>query len=91
MLPFLGQGACSALEDAVALGAAMGVAADVESGIATYEGRRVERAGKLQRGSRLAARVALAPRGLRGARVRLLGSIPDQKRLERLDAIIGTG
>jgi 2-polyprenyl-6-methoxyphenol hydroxylase-like FAD-dependent oxidoreductase len=44
MTPFLGQGACQALEDAVVLGECVSSAADVPAGLEEYERRRIPRA-----------------------------------------------
>ncbi len=44
MTPNLGQGACQALEDAVALGAALDDANGVSAGLLTYETQRIARA-----------------------------------------------
>ena len=44
MTPFLGQGACPALEDAVVLGDCLSNTADVPAGLQEYERRRVPRA-----------------------------------------------
>jgi 2-polyprenyl-6-methoxyphenol hydroxylase-like FAD-dependent oxidoreductase len=90
MLPFLGQGACSALEDAVALGEAIAGANNVRAALAAYEESRVRRTAKLVQGSRRAASLVLSPSGL-GRRLRnaLVGHIPAGMRLRQLDPIIG--
>jgi 2-polyprenyl-6-methoxyphenol hydroxylase-like FAD-dependent oxidoreductase len=86
MLPFLGQGACSALVDAVALGAAMAGADDVEAALKRYEQARVKPTAALVAGSRKAARAALlgsaTGRRLRNA---LLARAPESMRLRQLD------
>jgi 2-polyprenyl-6-methoxyphenol hydroxylase-like FAD-dependent oxidoreductase len=90
MLPFLGQGACSALEDAVALAAALDEAGgDVPTGLDLYERQRIERTKRLVTRSRSAARVALARSPMR-RRVRdfLVRSVPDSARLRQLGAIV---
>jgi 2-polyprenyl-6-methoxyphenol hydroxylase-like FAD-dependent oxidoreductase len=89
MLPFLGQGACQALEDAVALGSALGVEASVSAGLVEYERARVKRTATLVKASRRAARVAILGAGggrLRDAAIRLL---PEALRLRQLDPLIG--
>lgn len=58
MLPYLGQGACQALEDAVALGDACAEHADVASALRAYESRRIARGNMFVIRSRHAARVA---------------------------------
>jgi 2-polyprenyl-6-methoxyphenol hydroxylase-like FAD-dependent oxidoreductase len=90
MLPFLGQGACSALEDAVALGEAVASHSDVRAALDEYELRRVRRTTKLVQGSRRAAALVLTPSPL-GRRLRnaLVGRIPTAMRLRQLDPIIG--
>ena len=60
MLPFLGQGACCALEDAVALGAALRDSEDPRAALRAYERDRAPRARRLVDGSRATARIALA-------------------------------
>ncbi len=88
MLPFLGQGACSALEDAVALGEAVTPEADVASRLAAYEAARRARTAKLVRGSRSAAKVALtASRPGRAARNWLVGHVPQSMRLRQLERL----
>ncbi|MEU9362023.1 FAD-dependent monooxygenase [Streptomyces sp. NPDC048301] len=48
MLQYLAQGACQALEDAVALGQALAGASDPADAFAAYAGRRRERATRIQ-------------------------------------------
>ena len=50
MLPFLGQGACAALEDAVVLGDAVAKADDIAKAIGDYETKRVKRTGGTRQG-----------------------------------------
>jgi 2-polyprenyl-6-methoxyphenol hydroxylase-like FAD-dependent oxidoreductase len=90
MLPFLGQGACSALEDAVALGAAVASADDARAALAAYEEARVRRTAKLVHGSRRAGSLVLSPSRM-GRRLRnaLVGHIPAGMRMRQLDPIVG--
>lgn len=89
MLPFLGQGACSALEDAVALGSAVAAEANLDLALAAYEAERLPRAATLVKGSRAASRAALAQsaavRAVRNAAVRAL---PASMRMRQLDRVI---
>lgn len=86
MLPFLGQGACSALEDAVALGEAVSSGTAVPEALAAYEAARVKRTAGLVIGSRRAARLALIDSGT-GRRLRnaIVPRVPEALRLRRLD------
>ncbi len=55
MLPFMAQGACMAIEDAVVLGRCLGPAGDraqAEAALRRYEHTRLERTAKIQIGSR---------------------------------------
>ena len=55
MLPFMAQGACQAIEDAVVLGRCLGPVADVSkvaAALQTYARARQERTAKIQIGSR---------------------------------------
>jgi 2-polyprenyl-6-methoxyphenol hydroxylase-like FAD-dependent oxidoreductase len=89
MLPFLGQGACSALEDAVALGAAVAANANVPTALAAYEQARVKRTAALVAGSRRASRVAVLGSALgRGLRDALLPRVPESSRLRQLDPFL---
>ena len=90
MLPFLGQGACAALEDAVALGAAAASEASVEVALAAYERDRIEPTAALVAGSRKAAKAALLQSRLgRGLRNALVSAVPERARLRQLDPFLG--
>lgn len=58
MLASLGQGACQAIEDAAALGDAVGAGADVPAALAAYGARRAPPAAAVVRRSRKVARLA---------------------------------
>ena len=89
MLPFLGQGACSALEDAVALGEAVAAEPDVEAALAVYERARLEPTAALVAGSRKAAKAALLQsRPGRGLRNALVSKAPESLRLRQLDPFL---
>ena len=89
MLPFLGQGACAALEDAVELGRAVEEADGIRAAIDAYEAKRVGRTADLVKGSRKAAKAALLP-SKAGRRVRnaLISRVPARVRLRQLDQVI---
>jgi len=55
-LPFLGQGACIAIEDGLVLGRALADSPDPQQGFARYEAARKQRANGLQLASREQAR-----------------------------------
>jgi 2-polyprenyl-6-methoxyphenol hydroxylase-like FAD-dependent oxidoreductase len=87
MLPFLGQGACQAIEDALALAAAVDEHGPVPEALRAYERARRKRAASLVKRSRTAGRVAHArARGLRDALVR---HTPAAARYRQLDAAVG--
>jgi len=90
MLPFLGQGACSALEDAVALGAAVAEKDSVAAALAAYEQARVKPTTALVAGSRRAAGGVLLESRL-GRRLRnlVIPRIPKSMRLRQLDPYAG--
>jgi 2-polyprenyl-6-methoxyphenol hydroxylase-like FAD-dependent oxidoreductase len=89
MLPFLGQGAGSALDDAVALGAAVAAEPDVEAALASYERARLERTAALVAGSRKAAKAALLrSRVGRGVRNALVSRAPESMRMRQLDPFV---
>ena len=87
MLPFLGQGACAALEDAVALAGTFERNPAVEDALPAYELARYERTKGLVEGSARAARIAL----IFGARLRnaLVARTPASMRLRQLDRVVG--
>ena len=58
MLASLGQGACQAIEDAAALGDAVGDGSDVTSALRAYDARRASPAAAVARRSRRVARLA---------------------------------
>ena len=87
MLPFLGQGACAALEDALALATAFERNPEVEDALPAYELARYARAKELVEGSARAARIALIfGRRLRNA---LVARTPASMRLRQLDRVVG--
>ena len=89
MLPFLGQGACSALEDAVALGESASDGGDRETIARAYEERRLAPTAKLVKGSRTAARAALAGSApARMVRNALIRAAPASARLRQLDGYL---
>ena len=57
MTPFLGQGGCQALEDAVALGVAVRSTSDVPTALHQYERSRIARANRFVRRSRMTGRI----------------------------------
>jgi 2-polyprenyl-6-methoxyphenol hydroxylase-like FAD-dependent oxidoreductase len=92
MLPFLGQGACQALEDAVALANCLQACTDVASALRAYEARRVRRANTFVTQSRYAGRVAQLQNpvavAIRNALLRRVGS---RLQLRQLARMIGPG
>ncbi|HEV7615061.1 MAG TPA: FAD-dependent monooxygenase [Solirubrobacterales bacterium] len=90
MLPFLGQGACTALEDAVALGEAVASTDGVPAALAAYERARVKRAAAVVAGSRRAARLIMLGSGAgRALRNLLMPLVPESARFRQLDPFIG--
>jgi 2-polyprenyl-6-methoxyphenol hydroxylase-like FAD-dependent oxidoreductase len=71
MTPMLGQGACQAVVDGVALASALGSEDDVAAGLHAYDARRRRVTQRLVSASARAARVSLAQRHT-GARDALL-------------------
>jgi 2-polyprenyl-6-methoxyphenol hydroxylase-like FAD-dependent oxidoreductase len=92
MLPNLGQGACQAIEDAVALADALAATPDVVAALAHYSALRAERTADVVRASRQMSRIAhlraplAAP--LRNAVMR---ASPASLALRRLAPILGHG
>ncbi len=88
MLPFLGQGACSALEDAVALGEAVAANRDIPAALAAYEKARLKHTRALVLGSRRAARLAVLGSGLGRLRNALVPWVPESVRLRQVDPFL---
>lgn len=90
MLPFLGQGACQAIEDAVALAEAIGERGASPQALAAYEHARHKRAAMLVRRSRSAGQVAHVRRAWqRRLRDVVVRRTPVAVRTRQLDAAIG--
>jgi 2-polyprenyl-6-methoxyphenol hydroxylase-like FAD-dependent oxidoreductase len=91
MLPNLGQGACQAIEDAVALGHAS-ILGPLPRVFGDYEAQRVRRAGSIAARSRRMSRVALIRNPwLARARDFVMRATPSRATMRQIDAIIGTG
>jgi len=89
-LPYLGQGGCQAIEDAVELAAAMLVSTDLESALARYQERRERQVAGVVRQSRQMARLAhIRPRAAVAARDLLLRATPRRATLRRLEPLVG--
>jgi 2-polyprenyl-6-methoxyphenol hydroxylase-like FAD-dependent oxidoreductase len=85
MLPFLGQGACAALEDAACLGRALAAEEQLAPALRRYERERGAASARLVRASRSAARIALVRSpSLRAMRDGLLAATPQWIHLRRL-------
>lgn len=89
MLPFLGQGACSALEDAVALGRALRDAPTVSDALARYERDRVKPTAALVNGSRRMARlIFLKPQLAKRVRNVTVSLVPTSLQFRQLDPFL---
>jgi 2-polyprenyl-6-methoxyphenol hydroxylase-like FAD-dependent oxidoreductase len=89
MLPFLGQGACQAIEDAVALGLAIDEHGSVPDALRAYERARRQRALRLVKRSRAAGRVAhVRAAWKRKLRDALVSRTPEGVRMRQLDAVV---
>jgi 2-polyprenyl-6-methoxyphenol hydroxylase-like FAD-dependent oxidoreductase len=58
MTPYLGQGGCQAIEDAIVLGECLRATSSVTAALRTYERRRAPRANAFVRRSRAVSRIA---------------------------------
>lgn len=76
MLPYLGQGAAQAIEDAAALADAVAAHRDITAAVASYRERRTPRARAVQRRSRAGAVAHLRPAGLVALRDATLRLVP---------------
>jgi 2-polyprenyl-6-methoxyphenol hydroxylase-like FAD-dependent oxidoreductase len=89
MFPFLGQGACQALEDAQVLGEVLRPGADIPTALREYQDRRQRRAAWItnkSRGAGKLAHVRAAP--LRAVRDRVLSLVPERARMRQIDRIV---
>lgn len=90
MLPFVGQGGCQALEDAVALGESLSAAAGIPRALRDYEARRRRRAAQAMATSRRTGRlIHLRGAPLRALRNGALALTPESVRMRPLDPIVG--
>jgi 2-polyprenyl-6-methoxyphenol hydroxylase-like FAD-dependent oxidoreductase len=90
MLPFLGQGACSSLEDAIALADALDQEPAIDTAIARYVRARRTPATRLIRGSRVAGDLAmLRPPIARALRDVITTVLLASYQMRRLDPILG--
>jgi 2-polyprenyl-6-methoxyphenol hydroxylase-like FAD-dependent oxidoreductase len=86
MAPNAAQGACQALEDAAALGAALAEEPDTASGLVAYERRRLSRANGFVRISRrISATVQTENRFLGGVRNLAVRLMPERLLLSQMD------
>ena len=76
MTPMLGQGACQAVIDGVALARALGTREGVAAGLRAYDAQRRRVTQRLVTGSARAARVSLAHRHLRARNALLRAAAP---------------
>jgi 2-polyprenyl-6-methoxyphenol hydroxylase-like FAD-dependent oxidoreductase len=90
MTPDMGQGACQAIEDAVALAGCLEEGEDVGVALELYEARRTRRTATIVRGSRRMGRVAQLQNPL-ACRLRdaALGAIPPRLQMKQLEAVVG--
>jgi 2-polyprenyl-6-methoxyphenol hydroxylase-like FAD-dependent oxidoreductase len=90
MTPTLGQGACQAIEDAVALGQCFDNGDDVESALGAYEKRRLERTTEIVKQSWRIGRIAQWQNPFACAlRNNALKMIPGATQMKQLEWIIG--
>lgn len=90
MLPFIGQGACQAFEDASALGKALRRALDIPTALRDYEAERRAAAARAMALSRRMARlIHLRGAPLRTLRNGTLSLMPESARMRPLDPIVG--
>jgi len=84
MTPNLGQGACQAIEDAVALGACLNETTDIAAALQLYEKRRVTRANNITRLAHLIGQsVQWENPMLSGARNTIIRNIPVSMAIKR--------
>jgi 2-polyprenyl-6-methoxyphenol hydroxylase-like FAD-dependent oxidoreductase len=91
MMPNLGQGACQALEDAVALGAALRGASDIQAALRAYEHARIPRANNIvQMSRRLNQAMQISnPLGC-WLRDHALGLVPQRAQIAQFKQVVGS-
>jgi 2-polyprenyl-6-methoxyphenol hydroxylase-like FAD-dependent oxidoreductase len=90
MLPFLGQGAGQALEDAVALADALAADWDITTALRSYEAERAPHTAKVVKGSRKMAAMARQQKPWKQKLQRSLISMAPQTLVYRqLDDVVG--
>ena len=90
MTPDLGQGACQAIEDAVALVECLKEGENMEAALELYEARRTRRTAAIVRGSRRMGRIAQLQNPL-ACRLRdaALRALPSRLEMKQLDTVMG--
>lgn len=90
MTPDLGQGACQAIEDAVALVECLEERENIEAALELYEARRTRRTAALVRGSRRVGRSAQLQNPLACyLRDAALRAFPSRLQMKQLEAVMG--
>jgi 2-polyprenyl-6-methoxyphenol hydroxylase-like FAD-dependent oxidoreductase len=90
MTPNLGQGACQAVEDAIALSEALGQSGSVVAALRLYEARRAGRTARVVRLSRRMGRAYQAENPLLcGLRDAVAGAMPPRAQLRQLESVVG--
>ena len=90
MTPDLGQGACQAIEDAVALVECLEERENIEAALELYEARRTRRTAAIGRGSRRLGRIAQLQHPLACAlRDAALRALPSRLEMKQLEAVMG--
>jgi 2-polyprenyl-6-methoxyphenol hydroxylase-like FAD-dependent oxidoreductase len=90
MTPDLGQGACQAIEDAIALVECLEERENIEAALELYEARRTRRTAALVRGSRRVGRIAQLQNPLACClRDAALRAFPSRLQMKQLEAVIG--
>lgn len=91
MFPFLGQGACQAIEDAQALGQVLRPGADIPTALREYQSRRWRRVAWITKKSRSTGRLAhIRAAPLRGVRDLAVSTVPERARMRQIDRIVGS-
>ena len=90
MTPDLGQGACQAIEDAVALVDCLEERENIEAALELYEALRTRRTAAIVRGSRRLGRIGQLQNPL-ACRLRdaALRALPSRLEMKQLEAVIG--